>query len=55
MVVDDYAHHPTEVKATLKAQKLAGNEEFSDISTILFTRTRDFFQEFSSALQMLIM
>ena len=52
MVVDDYAHHPTEVEATLKAAKAGWKRRVLAIfQPHLFTRTRDFFQEFSSALQ----
>ena len=52
MVVDDYAHHPTEVEATLKAAKAGWKRRVVAIfQPHLFTRTRDFFQEFSSALQ----
>ena len=52
MVVDDYAHHPTEVEATLKAAKTGWDRRVLAIfQPHLFTRTRDFFKEFSSALQ----
>ena len=52
MVVDDYAHHPTEVEATLKAAKAGWKRRVLAIfQPHLYTRTRDFFQEFSSALQ----
>ena len=47
-VIDDYAHHPEEVEATLKAVKLMG---YSKITVIfqphLFTRTQDFYREFA--------
>lgn len=51
-VVDDYAHHPTEIRATLTAARSA----FPDARLIaafqphLFTRTRDFAREFGEAL-----
>ena len=52
MVVDDYAHHPSEVEATLKAAKAGWDRRILTIfQPHLFTRTRDFFKEFSSALQ----
>ena len=52
MVVDDYAHHPTEVKATLQAAKTGWDRRILAIfQPHLFTRTRDFYKEFSSALQ----
>ena len=53
MVVDDYAHHPTEVEATLKAAK--GGWERRVIAIFqphLFSRTRDFFKEFANVLQL---
>jgi len=48
--VDDYAHHPTEIKMTLKAAKKATEGRV----VVLFqphryTRTRDLFKEFMSA------
>ena len=52
MVVDDYAHHPTEVKATLQAAKTGWDRRILAIfQPHLFTRTRDFYKEFSSALK----
>jgi UDP-N-acetylmuramate--alanine ligase len=50
MVVDDYGHHPTEIKATLAAAK----EGWSRRLVVLFqphryTRTRDLAQEFAHA------
>ena len=52
MVVDDYAHHPSEVEATLKAAKAGWERRILAIfQPHLFTRTRDFFKEFSSVLQ----
>ena len=51
-VVDDYAHHPTEVTATLAAARgaYAGQRLIAVFQPHLFSRTRDFFQEFGSAL-----
>jgi UDP-N-acetylmuramate--alanine ligase len=48
--VDDYAHHPTEIKMTLKAAKASSKKRV----VVLFqphryTRTRDLFKEFMSA------
>ena len=52
MVVDDYAHHPTEVAATLSAAKSGWNRRIVAVfQPHLFTRTREFFREFSTALQ----
>lgn len=47
LVVDDYAHHPTETSATLSA--IRGGWERRLIAVFqphLYTRTRDFYQEF---------
>ncbi|MDR0285132.1 MAG: UDP-N-acetylmuramate--L-alanine ligase [Propionibacteriaceae bacterium] len=51
-VVDDYAHHPTEVAATLAAARLAagGNRVVVCFQPHLFSRTRDFADEFGRAL-----
>lgn len=50
MVVDDYAHHPTEVKATLKAAHNGWDRRIIAIfQPHLFSRTRDFYKEFASA------
>jgi UDP-N-acetylmuramate--alanine ligase len=49
-VIDDYGHHPTEIKATLAAAKQCG---FGRIHVIFqphrYTRTRDLIEEFTSA------
>lgn len=51
-IYDDYAHHPTEVAATLTAaRQLAGNGRVvACFQPHLFTRTRDFATEFGRAL-----
>ena len=51
-IIDDYAHHPTEVAATLTAaQVLAGQRRLvACFQPHLFTRTRDFAVEFGEAL-----
>ncbi len=52
MVVDDYAHHPTEIHATLKAAKNGWNRRILAIfQPHLFSRTRDFYKEFAKSLQ----
>ena len=52
MVVDDYAHHPTEVEATLKAAKAGWDRRIVAVfQPHLFTRTQAFFREFATALQ----
>lgn len=51
-IVDDYAHHPTEVSATLTAARgLAGRRRVvACFQPHLFTRTRDFADQFGAAL-----
>ena len=50
MIVDDYAHHPSEVSATLKAAKTGWNKRVIAIfQPHLFTRTRDFYHDFAKA------
>lgn len=48
MVVDDYAHHPTEVQATLSALKSGWPDRrvVAVFQPHLYTRTRDFHDEF---------
>ncbi len=52
MLVDDYGHHPTEMKATMKAVRSA----WSDRRMVVlfqphrYTRTRDLFEDFSDVL-----
>ncbi len=50
-VIDDYAHHPREIAATLEAALLGG---YSRITAVfqphLFTRTRDFMGDFAVSL-----
>ena len=51
LVVDDYAHHPTEVEATLTAaaRGWAGRRVVAVFQPHLFTRTRDLADEFARA------
>ena len=50
LFVDDYAHHPTEVKATLTAAKQGWNRRVVAVfQPHLFTRTRDFASDFGKA------
>ena len=47
LVVDDYAHHPTETSATLSGIRAGWDRRLVVVfQPHLFTRTRDFFQEF---------
>ena len=52
LIVDDYAHHPTEVEATLASARSGWDRRIIAVfQPHLFTRTRDFFREFAKALQ----
>ena len=53
-VVDDYAHHPTEIEATVGAARAAypGRRLVVAFQPHLFSRTRDFAAEFGRALAM---
>jgi UDP-N-acetylmuramate--alanine ligase len=52
LVVDDYAHHPTEVAATLSAAREGWPERriVAVFQPHLYSRTRDFMREFAEAL-----
>src|SRR5271155_2778895 len=49
-VIDDYGHHPTEIKATLAAARQCG---FRKVHVVFqphrYTRTRDLIEEFTTA------
>ena len=51
-VVDDYAHHPTEIRATLSAARAAypSNRLIAVFQPHLYSRTRDFATDFGAAL-----
>ncbi len=50
IVVDDYAHHPTEVEATLAAAKSGYNRRIVAVfQPHLYSRTRDFQRQFGAA------
>jgi UDP-N-acetylmuramate--alanine ligase len=51
-IVDDYAHHPTEIAATLSAARAAypGRRIVAAFQPHLYSRTRDFAPEFGRAL-----
>jgi UDP-N-acetylmuramate--alanine ligase len=51
-VVDDYAHHPTEIRATLAAARTAfpGRRIVAAFQPHLYSRTRDFARQFGEAL-----
>lgn len=50
MVVDDYAHHPTEIEATLQAAKSGWDKRIIAVfQPHLYSRTKDFYPEFGKA------
>jgi UDP-N-acetylmuramate--alanine ligase len=51
-IIDDYAHHPTEILATLQAARASypGRRVVAAFQPHLFTRTRDFSDAFGEAL-----
>ncbi len=52
MVVDDYAHHPSELKATLQAAQSGWEGRVVAVfQPHTFTRTRDFVQEFGKSFE----
>ncbi|MFO0774617.1 MAG: UDP-N-acetylmuramate--L-alanine ligase [Nitrospiraceae bacterium] len=52
MVVDDYGHHPTEIKATIAAAKQGWSRRLVVLfQPHRFTRTRDLMDEFATAFQ----
>ena len=53
LIVDDYAHHPTEVTATLEAAKNSWNKRLIAIfQPHLFSRTKDFYKDFANSLSL---
>ena len=54
LVIDDYAHHPTEIKATLSAAKAVypGRRVIAVFQPHLFSRTKQFTAEFAQALSL---
>lgn len=50
MVIDDYAHHPTEIQATLQAARSGWNRRIIAVfQPHTYTRTQKFFKEFARA------
>lgn len=49
MIVDDYAHHPTEIQATLKAAKALNRRIVAVFQPQRYSRTHLLFQEFSES------
>lgn len=52
ITIDDYAHHPTEIKVTLEAvrQKYPGKELVAVFLENTFSRTKEFYKEYADAL-----
>lgn len=48
-VIDDYAHHPTEIRATLKAARLSGSRVLCLFQPHRYSRTANLFQDFTKA------
>lgn len=55
VLIDDYAHHPEEIKATIKSVRaLYPHKKITGVfQPHLFSRTKDFYQEFASSLNAL--
>ncbi len=52
-IVDDYAHHPTEIEATLKAARQFGGKRVVCVfQPHTYTRTKAFFHDFAEALSL---
>ncbi len=50
IIVDDYAHHPTEIKATLRAARKGWEKRVIAVfQPHLYSRTRDFYQDFGQS------
>ena len=54
IIIDDYAHHPTEIKATLEAakQKYPDKRLIAIFKPNTYSRTKDFADEFAESLQL---
>ncbi|WP_243291057.1 UDP-N-acetylmuramate--L-alanine ligase [Bacillus sp. FJAT-47783] len=54
ILIDDYAHHPTEIKATIEAarQKYPDREIVAVFQPHTFTRTQSFLNEFAESLKL---
>lgn len=53
VLIDDYAHHPTEINATISAarQKYPNREVVAVFQPHTFTRTQTFLEDFATSLQ----
>jgi len=56
VVIDDYAHHPSEVSATLKAARKLAEKKGAELVVVfqphLYSRTLSFYREFAEALSL---
>lgn len=54
VLIDDYAHHPTEVRAVLEAVRMlyGGRKVTAIFQPHLYSRTRDFYQGFAESLSL---
>ena len=52
IIIDDYAHHPTEIKATLKAMESSGRRVVAVFQPHRFSRTRDLKDQFGKCFDM---
>jgi UDP-N-acetylmuramate--alanine ligase len=52
LIIDDYAHHPTEIKATLKAMESSGRRIVAVFQPHRFSRTKDLKDQFSRSFDM---
>jgi UDP-N-acetylmuramate--alanine ligase len=50
-VVDDYGHHPTEIRATLEACRLTGRRIVAVFQPHRYSRTRDLFEELANCFE----
>jgi len=52
LVYDDYAHHPTEIKATLNStKKIKCNQNFAVFQSHTYSRTKEHLEEFANVLK----
>ncbi len=49
LIMDDYAHHPTEIRATIHALKVTGRRILAVFQPQRYTRTMHLFQDFAAA------
>ncbi len=52
MIIEDYAHHPTEIRAVLETCALSGRRMICVFQPHRYTRTRDLFRDFTRCFDM---